>query len=40
MMSMRSEIEDLKKQAIDRDHAEWRVIPGTSQTEFKWRSEG
>ena len=39
MMSMRSEIKDLKQQAIERGYAEWRIIPGTSNTEFKWKDE-
>lgn len=28
-----------QQQAIDRGHAEWRIIPGTSETEFKWKDE-
>ena len=28
-----------QQQAIDRGHAEWRIIPGTSKTEFKWKDE-
>jgi hypothetical protein len=28
-----------KNQAIDRGHAEWRVITGTNKTEFKWKDE-
>ena len=27
----------LMQQAVDRGHAEWRIIPGTSNTEFKWK---
>ena len=38
-MSVQTELKDLKKQAIDRGHAEWRIIPGTSNTEFKWTNE-
>lgn len=33
------EIKDFKKQAIDRGHAEWRIIPGTNKTEFKWKDD-
>jgi hypothetical protein len=25
--------------AVDRGHAEWRIIPGTSKTEFKWKDD-
>jgi hypothetical protein len=28
-----------RQEAIDRNLAEWRVIPGTNKTEFKWKDE-
>ena len=38
-MSVQTELKEIKKQAIERGHAEWRIIPGTSNTEFKWKDE-
>jgi hypothetical protein len=32
-------IREIQKEAIDRGHAEWRIIPGTSKTEFKWKDD-
>lgn len=29
----------LKQQAVDRGFAEWRIIEGSKETEFKWKGE-
>ena len=29
----------LKQQAVDRGFAEWRIIKGSKETEFKWKGE-
>lgn len=29
--------DELKQQAVDRGFAEWQIISGTKETEFKWR---
>jgi hypothetical protein len=34
-----SQRDELKQEAVDRGFAEWRVIEGTKETEFKWKGE-
>lgn len=29
--------DELKQEAVDRGFAEWRIIKGTKETEFKWK---
>ena len=29
--------DELKQEAVDRGFAEWHVIEGTSETEFRWK---
>ncbi len=29
--------DELKQQAVDKGFAEWHIIPGTKETEFKWK---
>lgn len=29
--------DELKQQAVDRGFAEWQIISGTKETEFKWK---
>lgn len=31
--------DELKQQAVDRGFAEWRIIEGSKETEFKWKDE-
>lgn len=31
--------DELKQQAVDRGFAEWRIIKGSKETEFKWKGE-
>ncbi len=31
--------DELKQEAVDRGFAEWRIIKGTKETEFKWKGE-
>jgi hypothetical protein len=31
--------DELKQQAVDRGFAEWRIIEGSKETEFKWKGE-
>ena len=34
-----SQRDELKQEAVDRGFAEWRVIEGTKETEFKWKGD-
>lgn len=36
---LRNCYDDLQQQAVDRGFAEWRIIKGSKETEFKWKGE-
>jgi len=37
LFAVADERDSLKQQAVDKGFAEWQIISGTKETEFKWK---